>query len=33
MKKNLLAMYTHLHVLHNPSLFENLLTTASPSAG
>lgn len=33
MKKGLLAMYTHLHVLHNPTLFENLLTTASRSAG
>jgi cobyrinic acid a,c-diamide synthase len=28
LKKGLLAMYTHLHVLHNPSLFENLLTAA-----
>jgi cobyrinic acid a,c-diamide synthase len=27
--KRLLAMYTHLHVLHNPRLFDNLLASAS----
>jgi cobyrinic acid a,c-diamide synthase len=29
LKERLLAMYTHLHVLHNPSLFDNLLASAS----
>ena len=29
LKKGLLATYTHLHVLHNPSLFDSLLTTAA----
>jgi cobyrinic acid a,c-diamide synthase len=32
LKKGLLATYTHLHVLHNPSLFDSLLTTAAHSA-
>jgi cobyrinic acid a,c-diamide synthase len=32
LKKGVLATYTHLHVLHNPSLFDSLLTTAAHSA-
>jgi cobyrinic acid a,c-diamide synthase len=31
LKKGLLAMYSHLHVLHNPRLFQNLLATATNS--
>lgn len=33
MKRGLLAAYTHLHVLHNPSLFESLLATAAHRTG
>ena len=29
LKERLLAMYTHLHVLHNPAFFDNLLASAS----
>ena len=29
LSERLLAMYTHLHVLHNPSLFDNLLASSS----
>jgi len=32
MKTRLLAMYTHLHVLHNPNLFDALLTAAARPA-
>lgn len=33
LKKDLLATYTHLHVLHNPRLFDSLLDTAAHALG
>jgi len=29
LKERILAMYTHIHVLHNPALFDNLLASSS----